>query len=197
MKIINKIITILIIFLLLGSFENIVNNIYAKGNVPKVISSNLNIPTESTEAKIEVSKEKSTTKDNYKAILKIPKLNLERGFYDSSNTLNNVDYNVTLLEPKTFTNVKDSLLVLAAHSGTSRISYFHNLNLLDSQDKVYIDFANVEYTYEVDKKYEIDKDGTLEIYEQDKGILYLTTCSEENKTKQLVIVCKLVREDTY
>ncbi len=192
MKIINKIVVILIIFFLLFGLENIVTNLYENSISHKEVASYL-IPEKQERAKVETLK----VKEEYKGILEIPCLNLKKGFYDSTSSLNNVDQNVTLLEPKTLDNIKESLIVLAAHSGNSQISYFHNLDLLRIQDKVYLYLQDFKYTYEVIEKYEIEKDGTLEITKNENGLLYLTTCSEKDKTKQLVIISKLVSESTY
>lgn len=192
MKIINKIVVILIIFLLLFGLENTVTNLYENSTSNKIVASYL-IPKKQERTRVDTPE----TKEEYKGIVEIPRLNFKKGFYDSTSSLNNVDQNVTLLEPKALDNVKGILIVLAAHSGNSRISYFHNLDLLNIQDKVYLYFQNFKYTYKVIEKYEIKKDGTLEITKNENGLLYLTTCSERDKTKQLVIITKLVGESTY
>lgn len=192
MKIINKIIVILIIFFLLFGLENVVTNLYENSISHKEVASYL-IPEKQERTKVDTLK----VKEEYKGILEIPRLNLKKGFYDSTSSLNNVDQNVTLLEPKTLGNIKDNLIVLAAHSGNSQISYFHNLDLLNIQDKVYLYFQDFKYTFKVIEKYEIEKDGTLELTKNENCLLYLTTCSEKDKTKQLVIISKLVSESTY
>ena len=195
MRMINKIITILIIFLLIWSFGNIINREYDKMVVQKQVESNVNMPSEKPQV-IEKSMAKSD-EPAYKAILEIPKLNLKRGFYDSSSNLNQVDKNITLLEPPKLNDLEENLVVIAAHSGSSRVSFFHNLGIVDINDNTYIYFAGQKYNYQVVNKYETAKDGTLEIYNNDKGYLYLTTCSETDKTKQLVLEEKLVSVEPY
>lgn len=133
----------------------------------------------------------SIEKEIYKGILFIPKLNLEKGFYDFNDKKNNVNKNITLIKGSTFPNKKNSVLVLAAHSGNSKISYFHNLDKLELKDEVNLMYQNKLYTFIVNKIYKTNKNGKININKEEGNYLILTTCDKKNNSKQLVIKCIL------
>ena len=60
---------------------------------------------------------KEHKKIEYIAVLKIPKINLERGLVDPSSYLNNIDYNVQILKNSAMPDQKYGNVMLAAHSG--------------------------------------------------------------------------------
>ena len=131
---------------------------------------------------------------NYQAVISIPKLEIEQGFLDENS--NNVDKNIALIYPSTLDNISNSSIVIAAHSGNSKKSYFHNLDNMQINDKVYIYYKGIKYVYSVINIFTIDKNGNLNI-EDKASRLYLTTCSEEDSTQQLVIETKLVEQTIY
>lgn len=131
---------------------------------------------------------------NYIAVVEIPKINLVRGLVDKNDSLNNVDYNIQILKESTMPNVEYSNLYLAAHSGSSSVSYFKYLDRLIYNDEVYIYYQDIKYIYKVVKLYEIDKNGYAEIQRQGgTKHLILVTCIDGTE-KQLVIICDLEEE---
>ena len=188
MKIINKIITILIIFFILEIGSIKVNNYYEKKlNVTKVKDYINN--KENT-----VILSKSTIKKG--AILEIPKMNIVRMFYDSSNKDNDVSKNIAMLAPNSFTSLNQGAILLAAHSGKSNISFFHNLDILRIDDEINIYYDNYKYIYQVKEKYETTKIGKVVILDNPL-YLYLTTCSEKDKNNQLIIKSELIKKERY
>lgn len=144
--------------------------------------------TDDTQENIEV---KDQVKINYIAVLKIPKINLERGLVDPNSYLNNVNYNVQILKDSSMPDVNKGNLILAGHSGNSRISYFRNLDKLSLGDDVYIIYNNETYQYKIVDIYDIEKTGSAEIIRnKNKTTLTLITCRHNTK-KQIVIICEL------
>lgn len=144
--------------------------------------------TDDTQENIEV---KEQVKINYIAVLKIPKINLERGLVDPNSYLNNVNYNVQILKDSSMPDVNKGNLILAGHSGNSRISYFRNLDKLFLGDDVYIIYNNEKYQYKIVDIYDIEKTGSAEIIRnKNKTTLTLITCRHNTK-KQIVIICEL------
>ena len=85
-------------------------------------------------------------------------------------------------------------LILAAHSGNARISYFRNLNKLEIGDEATVDYKDKTYTYKVVNIYDVDKNGKVEIKRNlSKTTLTLITC-KDNSNKQLVVICELINE---
>ena len=145
-----------------------------------------------------IKEEKETVTYNYIAVLEIPKINLKRGLFPINDKNNNVDKNVEILKNSDMPNVTNGTLVLAGHSGNSRIAYFHKLYKLKESDQVYIYYQNIKYIYQVSKIERQDKDGTISFTKtKDTTELILTTCDQQNKGKQIVVVAKLVDKIPY
>ncbi len=145
-----------------------------------------------------IKEEKETVTYNYIAVLDIPKINLKRGLFPINDKNNNVDKNVEILQNSDMPNVTNGTLALAGHSGNSRIAYFHKLYKLKENDQVYIYYQNIKYIYQVSKIERQDKDDTISFTKtKDTTELILTTCDQQNKGKQIVVVAKLVDKIPY
>ena len=142
----------------------------------------------------EIEEVKEQVKINYIAVLKIPKINLERGLVDPNSYLNNVNYNLEILDGSSMPDQAKGNLIIAGHSGNSRISFFKNLNKLIISDEIFIDYKNNTYEYKVVDIYEIEKTGIAEIIKnQNATTLTLITC-KHNTNKQIVIIAELQNE---
>ena len=146
-----------------------------------------------------ISNEQKNDKPNidytshYIGNLKIPKINLERGFLDKESRYNNVNYNIYVHPSSDYPDVDKGNLILASHSGTSSISYFKNLYQITLNDDIYINYKSKEYHYKVVKIYKDDKDGNVAIRrDYDKTTLTLITCTKNDKTTQTIYICELV-----
>ncbi len=135
--------------------------------------------------------------ENYLAIIEIPKISLKKGLYIIDSKLNDVDKNIQILKESTMPTEENSNLILASHSGSSRKSYFKNINKLENEDLIYIYYNNIIYAYKVVDKYEIEKTGYAVMKENtNKKVLTLITC-KINTNKQIVIVSELIDEKLY
>ena len=126
-------------------------------------------------------------KENYFAILEIPKINLYRGFYSINSKLNKVNKNIQILKESTMPNVNNSNLILVAHSGNSKVAFFKNLYKLSINDIAYIYYENNTYTYNLIDTYEIEKNGTFTTTKNNRNTLTLITCKPKSN-KQIVFV---------
>lgn len=140
----------------------------------------------------EVEKEKKPkVKYDYIAVLKIPKINLEKGLVEKSSKYNNINYGVQILKESDSPDVINGNVILAAHSGTANISYFRNLDKLDLGDDAIIYYQGNTYNYKVVKKYDADKTGKINIKrDRNTSTLTLITC-RHNTDKQIVIILEL------
>lgn len=148
--------------------------------------------TEVKENSINVSstqKTRTKKKSFYIAILKIPKINLERGLVDPKSKYNDVKYNVQIIKGSDMPSVEKGNLILAGHSGTARISYFRNLNKLQQGDDIYIYYQGKKYNYKVINIYEVDKTGTIKILRNNKTTLTLVSCIHK-EDKQIVVIAE-------
>lgn len=134
---------------------------------------------------------KEQVKVNYIAVLKIPKINLERGLVDPNSYLNNVKYNLQWIDGSSMPDQENGNVIIAGHSGSARISYFRKLDKLAIGDEAFIDYKGKVYNYKIVDIYDIDKTGTAEIIrEKNKSTLTLITCRHNTK-KQIVVICEL------
>ena len=141
-----------------------------------------------TQEKEEVKEQKII---NYIAVLKIPKINLVRGLVEPSSYLNNVNYNLEFLDESDMTDKSNGNVIIAGHSGNSRISFFKNLYKLVIGDEIFIDYKNDTYKYQIVDIYEIEKTGTAEIIKKENTTtITLITC-KHNTNKQIIIIAEL------
>lgn len=171
-----KITIILIIYLV------ICHSIY-QSTTTTTISKQL-IPKISTPTIITVQEEEPPI-----GTLKIPKINLNQKIYSITSTKNNIEEHVTVLEGSIEPSQKNSIIFLAAHSGTSNISFFNQLDTLEINDEIYLTYKNINYIYYIKDIWETSKDGNIEVIKESKNQLVLTTCSQKNQSKQLIINC--------
>ena len=149
------------------------------------------VKEESTTTTQKVKEVKKPNKINYIAILKIPKIDLERGLVNPKSYLNDVKYNLEIVEGSSMPDIKNSNLIIASHSGTARISYFRNLNKLSINDEILLIYKNKTYKYKVSNKYEIEKTGTAKIIRNNnKTTITLITCKYKTN-KQIVVIADL------
>ena len=143
-------------------------------------------------AEQEEKKETTTPTINYIAVIKIPKIGLEKGLASKGSYWNNVNRNIEILSESDMPDVDKGNVILASHSGNSSISYFRKLNKLQNDDIVSIVYNGKEYKYKMVNYYEIEKNGYAHIVRNaEKSTLTLITC-KHNTDKQIVVICELV-----
>ena len=174
----------LIFFLVIGSV--ILSTIKNKGEVTNILSSPFSFD------KYSFIERETIKKEQPEATLEISKINLSQKIYTKNSSLNNVDKNVQILRESSFPDENNGNVILAAHSGSGKIAYFKNLVKLKKGDDVNIYYNNSLYSYKVEEIYEVDKTGKIELEDHSSSVLTLITCSEKDKTKQIVIICKKI-----
>lgn len=122
------------------------------------------------------------------AKLIINKIKLNEYLYNINSNENNIEKHVTILENSIFPNNSNSIVFIAAHSGTGKIAYFNNLDKLEINDSIKFIYNNKTYTYIVKDIFEENKNGYININKEFEDQLVLTTCSK-NKNKQLIVNC--------
>lgn len=126
--------------------------------------------------------------NGYLGILKIPKIDLNRGFYDYFSPLNTVDKNIEVIETSQMPNIKNSNLILAAHSGSSNLGYFKHLDKLTINDEVIVSYNNNDYYYKINNIYDVLKTGYIEIKRNEKlNTITLITCKKNTNLQTVYI----------
>jgi len=154
---------------------------------------------ENEEQVVEEQKKEEIKKEtiNYIAVIEIPKISLKRGLVDKNSWRNNVNQNIQILKESNMPNEDKGNFILAAHSGSSSVSYFKNLHKLVNDDPVYVYYDNVVYTYKIVNKYEIEKTGQAVIKRNmQKQTLTMITCISGTE-KQMVVIAELVGKEGY
>ena len=134
--------------------------------------------------------------ENYIAYISIPKIELNRGIYNTTSTLNNVNKNIYVHPASTFpNNVSGNNLILASHSGSSSISYFKKLYKLELDDDVYLEYNGKTYHYKIKNIYTVLKDGTVALrVKQNVSTISLITCTKGDSKTQTIYICELINE---
>lgn len=147
------------------------------------------------EEKVETEKPQPTkTKIDYFAVIKIPKIGLEKGLANKGSYYNNVNRNILVVKESDMPDKDKGNVILAGHSGSGRTAYFKNLHKLVRDDEVSIFYNGSEYKYKVVNQYDIEKNGTANIVRNaEKSTLTLITC-RHNTNKQIIYICELVEK---
>ena len=146
------------------------------------------------EEPVEEKKEETKVEINYIAVIKIPKIGLEKGLASKGSYYNNVNRNIQILTESDMPDKEKGNVILAGHSGNSSVSYFRKLNKLQNNDEVIISYNGKDYVYRMVNSYEIEKNGYAHILRNaEKTTLTLITC-KHNTNKQLIVICELIEE---
>ena len=146
------------------------------------------------EEPVEEKKEEKKVEVNYIAVIKIPKIGLEKGLASKDSYYNNVNRNIQILTESDMPDKEKGNVILAGHSGNSSVSYFRKLNKLQNNDEVIISYKGKDYVYRMVNSYEIEKNGYAHILRNaEKTTLTLITC-KHNTNKQLIVICELIEE---
>lgn len=194
MKINKKNLFKIIMFIMILFFSILLGNrLFKIYKIEKTNSKNLVYFFDTTkEQEIEYSEQKDKNiSEMYIGVLKIEKVNLNRGFYDKKSKLNKVSKNIQVLDESDMPDIEFGNVILAAHSGNSSVSFFKNLSKLKINDYASIYYKNKEYKYSLKRIYEIEKNGTAIIKRDiNKNTLTLITCKSKTK-KQIVFIFEL------
>lgn len=141
---------------------------------------------------------KKEVADTYDAILSIPQIELKKGIYKKEDVRNNIDESVTIHELSDYPNEDNSNVILMAHSGTGKKAYFNDLEKLNTDSLIEFYYQKTKYVYKIDSYYTIEKTGVASIKrDATKKAITLITCSQSDKTQQLVYIGYLIDEIKY
>ena len=141
----------------------------------------------------EVKEDNNYTYEEYLGILDIPKINLYKGFYSKTSSLNNVQFNLFVLKESDYPDVVNGNLIIAGHSGNYNNSYFANLYMLDLEDTITVHYQGKDYTYKITKIYNEEKTGTVRILRnRNKTSLTLITCTKDDNYHQTIYIAELM-----
>ncbi len=119
----------------------------------------------------------------------IPKINIDKPLFRVQSPENNIEKNITILKESIFPDKDNSIMLLAAHSGTGEIAYFNELDKLNIEDEIILIINKTKYIYKVNNIWEEKKNGYININKSNNKKLILTTCSPTNNNYQLIIEC--------
>lgn len=128
-------------------------------------------------------------KNNNIGYIEIKKIQLKEKLYDINSPNNNVNKNVTILKESVLPPKENSIIYIAAHSGTGPTAYFENLNKLELNDEIVIYINNNKFLYQVSKIWNEQKNGYIHIPKSNNINLVLTTCNPKNDKLQLILSC--------
>lgn len=137
--------------------------------------------------KQDIYKQDTQNKEEIIGNLIIDKINLDMPLYNIESKNNNIEENVTILNESILPPNEKSIIFLAAHSGTSKISYFNDLDKLKINDTILLTINNIKNTYQITNIYKQKKNGYIKVNKENKDQLILTTCDPNNNKYQLII----------
>lgn len=160
-----------------------------------VISSYQNIDDTVIEKKEDVILKKNSTNVVEKNIMKllIPKISVDNNIYDKNSVYNDIDKNVEIMKDSNMPDDVKGNVILGGHSGTGKVAYFKNLDLLDYGDDILLEYRGKLYKYKVINKYLDSKNGSIVISRNENtSSVTLFTCMPGDRENYLIIIAKLV-----
>lgn len=150
------------------------------------LAKDINIENKKIEIKEEVRVEEKEI-----MTITIPKLNIKNKIFQVNSNLNNIDKNVIIMKGSSMPDQDKGILLIGAHSGVGKYAYFKNLNKINIDDDVIINYNNKSYSYKVTNKYLDKKDGSISFnYLPNSKRLILYTCNPNDKNNFLIVVCE-------
>ena len=147
---------------------------------------------------VNIFKEEDDNKYDYIAVLEIPSLNLKRGLLSIDNKYNDVAYNIAIMETSNMPDIINSNLILASHNGNSNVSFFKDLEKLNTDSLIYIYYNGYKYIYKINNYYIVDKTGKVNINRnKNKNTITLITCKNNTDTKQIVYIGYMINKEIY
>lgn len=194
--------SLLIVFGLLLVFGKSIYNTYLNNKDNAMVDSFFEEkrPTDNLEediTKTTTYNKSSNYKNPYYAILEIPAISLKKGLVNIDSKNNNVNRNIQTLPTSDTPDIVGGTIILASHSGNSRVSYFKYLYKVNKDDFIYIYYDNIKYVYKVTSIYNQDKTGKISFSKNNDSTLILTTCNQQQKGKQLIVISTLVDKLSY
>jgi LPXTG-site transpeptidase (sortase) family protein len=151
--------------------------------------------TTEEENKKEENSDDTNTEEHYESYvgtLTINKIGFEKGFYAKGSSLNNVKFNIKILDVSAYPDEDSGNVIIIGHSGNYSNSYFANLYQLSVGDTASITYDNKKYNYKIVNIYNDTKDGTVTIYRDESvNTLTLITCTKDDDTKQTIYIFEL------
>lgn len=126
--------------------------------------------------------------------LTINKINLKQKIYSIDSKENNIEKNVTILKGSEEPTINNSIMFIAAHSGTGKKAFFKNLHHLNINDEIKLEYKKIKYTYIVKDVWETPKTGNIVVNKENITQLILTTCSPTSDNMQLIINAILLKK---
>ena len=77
----------------------------------------------------------------------INKIHLKNNLYNIDDTRNNIEENVTILKESVMPDKDNSIIFLAAHSGTGKIAFFQELDKLKENDTITLIYNHKKYPF--------------------------------------------------
>jgi len=125
----------------------------------------------------------------YVGWLSIPKINFKKGFTEIGHRYNTVARNIQVISPSDYPDVDKGNFIIAAHSGSTSISFFRDLWRLDLGDEAFVNYKGEDHRYVIKDIYTVPKTGTVAI-RRNKEVTTLTliTCTRRDNTTQIVYI---------
>ena len=184
--------------------ELVFSNMNMELSIPELeITKELEEKEEKTEENKEEKKEEISNEEpkqqeeqyyeKYIGILDIPKIGFSKGFYKKESSLNNVKFNLKILNESAYPDETRGNVIIIGHSGNYSNSYFGNLYQLELNDTAIITYEGKKYTYRIANIYTDTKNGVITIYrDKTKNTLTLITCTKDDETTQTVYILNLI-----
>lgn len=169
-------------------------NLELSKEVPELTTNKEENKEEENSSDTEEKQEPTSTPnyESYAGILEITKIGFYKGFYTKESSLNNVKFNIKILDVSAYPDEQNGNVIIIGHSGNYSNSYFANLYKLENGDIASLYYKDHKYNYKIVNIYTDRKDGTVTIYrDENKSTMTLITCTKDDDTTQTIYILEL------
>ena len=195
----NKILGLLLV--LISLFINLYDYLIIKTKEEKMVTETNKYITKTSINNTTVTdniKTEDNSKYDYVAILEIPDINIKKGLLSIDNKYNDIAYNIAIMETSQMPDIKNSNLILASHNGNSPVSFFKDLEKINTNSIIYIYYNGYKYTYKINNYYIVNKTGKINISrDKTKNTITLITCKNNSDTEQIVYIGYMIDREVY
>lgn len=125
--------------------------------------------------------------------LSISKIGVYNAVYSKDSNNNDIDKNVEIMLESDMPDIINGNVILGGHSGSGKLAYFKDFDLLEIGDEIVLEYDKNKYSYYIKSIYSDRKDGSIVIHRDiNKNTLTLFTCNPGDKGSYLVVVSELV-----
>lgn len=128
--------------------------------------------------------------ENNNYSIEIEKINLNKEYVISS--INDEIRHITMFSEYGRPDLEGSNTIIGAHSGIGIYAHFNDLNILEVDDKIKVNYNNRLFEYKVKEVKEVSDTQVDILKSKDISMVTLLTCKVGDSSKRIIVIGELI-----